>query len=410
MLKDYIKIAFGNMTHRKLRSWLTMIGIFIGIAAVVSLISLGQGLENVVVSQFNVAGPNIITIQASGTRDGPPGSGVVTPLTKKQRDKVAAVNGVDIAIGRLIATGKIEFNDKLNFGFVASMPGGKERKAVEDIANLKIIKGRMLRDGDTDSIIIGYGLQDNSKTKFFGKKLDVGTKILIENKQFTIVGVLDKKGSFTIDQAVLMNEEPMRETFNLPDNKYDIIVVRVKDVNRISNVEATIERVLRKERNVKEGEEDFTVQTSQAVINNLKSTLFAVQLFVYIIAGISIVVGGIGIMNTMYTAVLERTKEIGIMKSIGATNKTIFTLFFIESGFLGLVGGIIGIGLGVGIAAGLSAVARIILNSELLTAYFSLWVIFGALIFAFIVGTLAGVLPALQASRTNPVDALNFTK
>ena len=146
------------------------------------------------------------------------------------------------------------------------------------------------------------------------------------------------------------------------------------------------------------------------IIGTLNSTLFAVQLFVYIIAAISLAVGGIGIMNTMYTSVLERTKEIGVMKSIGARNSAIFTIFFIESGLLGMVGGIIGIILGLVFAFGLSAIGRVALGSNLIQASISPVLVFGALLFSFVLGTAFGVLPAYQASKLNPVDSLRSAK
>ena len=142
----------------------------------------------------------------------------------------------------------------------------------------------------------------------------------------------------------------------------------------------------------------------------MNDTLFAVQLFVYIIAGISLLVGGIGIMNTMNTAVIERTKEIGIMKSIGAKNKDIFMLFFIESGFLGSAGGIIGTILGSLIAISLSALANMGTSAGLIQTYFPWWLIPGAILFSFLVGSIAGITPALSAARLKPVDALRAIK
>ncbi|MBI2659933.1 FtsX-like permease family protein [Candidatus Woesearchaeota archaeon] len=152
------------------------------------------------------------------------------------------------------------------------------------------------------------------------------------------------------------------------------------------------------------------MESPQQTLEALNSTLFAVQLFVYIIAAISLAVGGIGIMNTMYTSVLERTKEIGIMKSIGARNSAIFTIFFIESGLLGTVGGLIGIIFGMGFAYGISFVGRIILGSELIQASIDPLLVVGALLFSFVLGTLFGVLPAYQASKLNPVDSLRAAK
>jgi putative ABC transport system permease protein len=388
-----------------------MIGIFIGIAAVVSLIALGQGLENVILSQFNLAGTDIITIQASGlTASGPPGSGVTYPLDKKQLDKIDQVNGVDVTIGRIIEAGKLEYNDVVGFGFAASMPDGEQRRAVEQILNMEAEKGRMLEDGDDKLVVMGYNFLSEGLERAFGKKFDVGSKIYIQDEQFTIVGFIDKKGNFLFDNSIFMNEQPLRDLMDVEDDVYDIIVAKVKDTSEMDKIKADIERVLRKERDVDVGEEDFTVVTAENAIDNLKSTLFAVQLFVYIIASISIVVGGIGITNTMYTAVLERTKEIGIMKSIGATNQSIFTLFALESGFLGMVGGAIGVLIGIGIASALAALGRAALGAGLITVHFSPFVLIGALLFSFIIGTAAGLLPALQAAKTHPVDALRYTK
>ena len=190
------------------------------------------------------------------------------------------------------------------------------------------------------------------------------------------------------------------------DGTTDIIAVKVKDAKQISSVKASVEKLLRKERNVKTGEEDFTVSTPEQALRSLNSALFAVQLFVYIIAGISLAVGGIGIMNTMYTSVLERTKQIGIMKAIGARNSVIFILFFIESGFLGLVGGILGVIFGASLAYGLAFLGSVFLGSDLIRAEISLFLIVGSLVFSFVLGTFFGVLPAYRASRLAPVEAL----
>ncbi len=194
------------------------------------------------------------------------------------------------------------------------------------------------------------------------------------------------------------------------DTDVNVIGVKVKNVDNIDNVKENIEKLMRKERNVKKGEEDFVVESPQNLLATLNSTLFAVQLFIYIIASISIVVGGIGIMNTMYTAVLERTKEIGIMKAIGAKNSVIFFLFSVESGFLGMVGGIIGIIFGLLLAYGLAFIGQITLGSDLIQAHITFGLIIGALLFSFILGIISGIVPAYQASKMQPVEALSFIK
>ncbi len=171
-----------------------------------------------------------------------------------------------------------------------------------------------------------------------------------------------------------------------------------------------MKKKVRKIRGVKEGEEDFSVQTPASIIENVNSVILGVQIFIYIIAGISLLVGGIGIMNTMYTAVVERTKEIGIMKSIGARNSTVFSLFFIESGFLGTIGGAVGALIGYLLATGLAFVGKMVLGSELISAHISPQLIIGSLLFSFVLGSFFGTLPAIGASRLNPVDALRYAK
>lgn len=410
MITDYFKLAWKSLSHRRLRSYLTMIGIVIGVAAIVALISLGQGLETAVVSQFNVAGStDIISVQAQGSGNGPPGTGVSKPLTQDDVDKINQIAGVDIAIGRLIESGSLEFNNKLTFGYGASMPDGEARKAVEEIGNLQIEKGRMLKDGDRKKIVVGSQINSDELADFFGKRIEVGSKVLVQGEQFQVIGVLKKKGSFLTDSTLLFNEQDLRDLFDIQKGEFSLIAVKVKNVDDIPKIKEDISKYLRKERNVDVGEEDFTVQTPDQAIENLKSTLFAVTLFLYIIAGISVLVGGIGITNTMYTAVLERTKEIGIMKAVGGSRKAIFSLFFIESGLLGMVGGIVGVLFGIGIASGLVALASSFLG-DLIQASYSPLLIIGAILFSFIIGTLAGILPALQASKLHPVDALNYAK
>ncbi len=406
MISDYFALALKSLGKRKTRTYLTMIGIFIGIAAVVSLIGLGEGLRIAITSQFGSLGTDVLTIQASGLNFGPPGSGAVEPLTDDLSDKISRINGVESAQNRYIETGTIIFNDRQTIGYAYSIPEGSERKTFETTANIKIYKGRLLKDGDIRKVIVGY---DFTKDSMFGKPVAIGDRIVYDDIAFEVIGILEKKGSFIYDTTIAMNEDTLTSLFR-KDDSVSMIAVKVKDEKEIDNVKEDIERFLRKERGVKKGEENFEVQSSQQALEQLNSTLFAVQLFVYIIAGISIVVGGIGITNTMYTAVLERTKEIGIMKSIGARNSMVFTLFFIESGLLGLIGGLIGILLGLSFAYGLSAIGRIVLGSDMIQASVSIWLITGALMFSFAVGLAAGVIPAYQASRKNPVDSLRYAK
>lgn len=408
MLKEYAVFSLKNLRSRRLRSWLTMIGIFIGIAAVVSLIGLGEGLRIAITSQFGFLGPDVLSVQASGIAfAGPPGSAVANPLSDELVSEIEKVNGVEASIPRYIESVTLEFNDRQEITIVASIPEGENRDVIERMVNLRAEQGRLLKDGDTRKIAVGNNFKDDD---VFGKGINVGNRVLINEISFEVIGILEKKGSFIFDSNVLMNENSMIDILGTEKEKVDVIAVKVKDQKNIAGIKANIEELLRKERDVEKGEEDFQVESPQQTLEALNSTLFAVQLFVYIIAAISLAVGGIGIMNTMYTSVLERTKEIGIIKSIGAGNSAIFTIFFIESGLLGTVGGMIGILLGMGFAYGISAIGRLFLGSNLIQTSIDPLLIVGALLFSFVLGTLFGVLPAYRASKLNPVDSLRGAK
>ncbi len=406
MIKEYFYLSYDSLRHRGLRSWLTIIGIFIGITAIVSLISLGEGLRTAVSSQFGFLSTDILVVQASGLNFGPPGVGAVNPLKEEDASGLSKLNGVDTAVGRIIESAIIEFNEKSDASFVASVPNGDNRKTVERMAQLESHQGRLLKDSDNDKAVVGINY---AKPDRFGKSVETGSKIKINGKDFEVIGILKKKGSFTVDNAVLMNEEEVKRIFDIRD-RYNVIAVKVSKGSDMSAVKERVEEYLRKERNVKKGGEDFSVQSPQQAIETLDSVLFAIQIFVYLIAGISIVVGGIGISNTMYTSVIERTREIGIMKAIGARNSDIFSLFLVESGLLGTVGGVIGVAVGLAIANGLAFIGVTALDTELIRVNASMPLILGALAFSFLVGSISGLLPAMQASKLKPVEALRYVK
>jgi len=406
MIKDYLRLAFRSITNRRLRSWLTMIGIFIGIAAVVSLISLGQGMKYAINEQFSGLGGDSLVIEAKGVSGyGPPGSGAVVKLTEDDLDVIDGVRGVDRYASRLIRSIKAEYKDDVIFVFVGSMPDDKEsRNLVLELAPIDVEEGRMFKDGDTTKIIVG----DNFiSKKRFEKKLSLRDDILLEGVKFEIIGKLKRTGNPQLDSAILIPEEGLRDILN-EDKEIDMIVVKVLDGYKPSSVAEDIEDAMRRDRNLDEGEEDFSVQTGEQVIASLNNILNIVSGVLIGIAMISLLVGGIGIMNTMYTAVLERTREIGIMKSVGGRNKDIGILFLMESGLLGMAGGIIGVVLGISLSKSIEYIAVSQLGSGLLSANVSFWLIFGALSFSFLVGSLSGILPALQAAKLRPVDALRY--
>ena len=334
---------------------------------------------------------------------GPPGEGAVTPLQEDYIKGIERITGVDLAIGRIIENARLEFNGRSDFTFAGSMPkGSRQRKEVIRIAQLDIDQGTLPREKDVNKVVLGHNYLLAER---MGKPVRLRDTVTINDHEFEVTGFLEKKGSFIVDNLIVMNEDEMKDLYTVNDT-YDIIAVVVSEGNDMAIIKTRIENYLREERDVDKGEEDFSVESPEQGLESLDSTLFAVQIFIYVIAGISIIIGGIGIANTMYTSVVERTKQIGIMKSIGARQSNIFTLFLIEAGFLGGVGGLIGALFGSALAYGLAFVGRNALHTELIVAHVSFSLVMGALLFSFIIGSAAGFLPAYQASTLKPVDAL----
>jgi len=404
MIVDYIKIAFRNLRRRGLRSYLTLLGIFIGVAAVVTFITLGNGLRTAVNSQFGVSSTELITVEAGGlSAFGPPGTGSVEPLLREDGEAIERLGSVEIVIPRNVETIKIEYNDKLEIGFAGDVPDGEKREKLYEFLELETEKGRLLREGDSDSVLLGYNFMFKDKNGF-DKDLDTGDTIEISGKKFRIIGFVEKKGSFIFDNVVWMNTEPLDGLADFGE-EVDILIVKVKDKDIMDRAKEDIEKLLRKRRDVKKGEENFEVSTPDAALETVNKILFGVQSFIVLIAFISIIVGTIGIVNTMATSVLERKKEIGIMKAIGAKNSDIFYQFFIESGLLGLMGGIAGVVVGVLVGTYGTIGLNSFIGSTVKPDISVLLIVF-SLIGSFLIGSVAGIVPAMNAAKQNPVEAL----
>jgi putative ABC transport system permease protein len=398
---DYFSFAFKNLKRRGIRSWLTLLGIFIGITAVVALITLGSGLKAAVNAQFGVSSTQAITVQAGGLSYGMPGSAVVNPLTKQDAEAIARLSSVEFVTSRNMETVKLEFNDKIQFGTAVSMDEKLEDEVYE-VMGLEIGQGKLLK-GDIGKILIGSNLADEDKNGF-DKEIVPGKKLLIEDEEFQIIGVLEKQGSFLLDNIVIMYDSDLEPLIGYGDD-VDIIGVKVKSKDLMDKAKEDIEKLLRERRDVKKGEEDFEVSTPDAILEQVNSVINSIQIFIVIIASISIIVGVIGIINTMTTSVLERKKEIGIMKAIGAKNKHVFFQFFVESGLLGFIGGLIGVvfGLLIGYFGTLGVNSFVGSTARPSIDWF---LILFALVGSFLIGAIAGIIPAMRAANQNPVEAL----
>jgi len=402
MLQDFFILGLNNLKRRKLRSWLTMIGIFIGIAAVVALISLGQGLQDYISDEFEKLGADKIIIQPKGM--GPPGTaGPSLILTSDDLKTIEGVRGVEWAMGFLIKQGQAVYKDEAGIGFATGVYL-KDLELLKEVQSFNVFEGRQLKEGDKYKVVVGY---DHIYGDIWDKPMQIGSTIEVEGYDFKIIGVMEKVGNPIDDGILYMTKDVLKEILNVEDEESQILVKTAEGFDP-GEVAETIERKLRRSRGEKEDQETFSVQTSEQLLGTFQSIFAVVQGVLVGIAGISLLVGGIGIMNTMYTSVLERTKEIGTMKAIGARNSHVLLLFLLESGLLGLVGGLIGVGIGIGLAKGVEYIAGVYLGSPLLQASMDPVILFGALAFSFVIGTLSGILPAMQASRLKPAEALRF--
>ena len=405
MMRDYLKMAFGNMMHRKTRSWLTLIGIFIGITAVVALISLGQGLQGAITAEFLELGADKMQISARGNDFGGQQE-LSNALRERDLRTVERTSGIMLATTFNMRSSRLEWG-KDQVAFYSVLGFSTEEKEFELMTNywtLKLQEGRLLKTGDRYKALIGYELTNPDKLE---QPLRLGDKVRVNGTTFEIIGIYAKMGDPVADSALYVPQDTFETIFDT-DDTYDGIVAQVNPGADTELVADEVADELRRERGLDEGDENFNVQTPRDLVESFNTVFNIVNFVIVGIAAISLLVGAVGIMNTMYTAVLERTKEIGIMKSIGATNSAILFIFLIESGLLGLTGGAIGLITGLGLAKITEYVGKTLLGTLLLNAWWNWWLVFGALAFAFITGATAGLMPAYRASKQKPVDSLRY--
>jgi putative ABC transport system permease protein len=369
----------------------------------VAFITLGQGLENYINEQFEQIGTNIIMIMGkAGPVTSPMASDLSDkPLTQKDVEMISKISGVEVASPMIMHPTSIKYGKQTESLFLYGMEPKDIEKLFGHLESFQIAKGRDLREDDKYKAVVGSRFHE-----IFDKKIDVGSKLEIFGQKFEIVGVMEPIGNPQDDMSIYVPNEILRKLIDEPD-KVSIIYVQTKK-GEVDKVAEKIKTKMRKERGEREGEESFSVSTAEQLLETFGNILDVIQAVFIGIASISLFVGGIGIMNTMYTAVLERTKEIGTMKAVGAKNSDILLIFLIESGLIGLTGGLIGLGLGMGIS---KAVEYVIVNFyaiTLLKISFGPITILSVLMFSFVIGCISGTLPALQAAKLKPAEALRY--
>lgn len=399
--KEGLKIAFYNIRQRRLRSFLTVLAIFIGIAAVISLVSITQGMQEAISEQFERMGTNKIMIMPGGG-EGMGAMGMrlgAAPLTEDELEEVEKVNGVDIVAPYLLKTDKVEFKKDTAYTYIRGTYTDEALELLTDIAEIEY--GKNLKETDKYKALIGSKVD-----KLFDKEVTIGSKLEIKDKSFEVVGIFKEIGAPDDDYAIYIPMETAREVFDEP-TEVSMIYVQTKNGFDPLDVAESIKKRLRDSRDEKAGEETFQVFTSEQLSEQVGVILGMISIVLIGIASISLLVGGVGIANTMYTSVSERTREIGIMKAIGAKNSNILAIFLIESGLLGLIGGILGCVIGITMAKGVElyvsqsgfAMLRASVTPELILL---------GLAFSFVIGCVSGFLPARKAAKLQPVEALRY--
>ncbi len=394
-----IKYSFENIYKRRRRSWLTIVSVLIGIASITALISFGYGISFYVSSMSNKMGNDKLIVMAKGIS--PIGSSV--KFDRSDVDAIERVNGVEEVIGFYAISAEIEYGKEKRYAYLVGGDFKEHRKLIEELTTVEIILGDSLGSNEKSKAVLGYNYQ--FADKIFSKPLKLGDRIIVNGHPLTISGFYGAVGTPDDDSQIYVTEVAAEEVFGA--TSYMEIFVRTSPGENATKVAEDVAKELRTHRNQKKGAEDFFVQTFEQVIATFSSILNVIIAVVILIAVISVIVASVNIMNTMYASILERTKEIGIFKAIGARNSEILWIFMTESGILSLTGGIIGIVLGFAIAKiGGSIIASA--GYGFFAPYFSWQMVASILLFSFAVGIIAGFLPSYKASKLSPVEALRY--
>lgn len=397
-VSEVVRLAFESLFAHKFRAALTMLGLVIGVFAVVTLVSLGQGAKRYVLNEFQSLGTNLIIIQPGRTDErnkfGPPAGNTARKMTVRDVEALErkAVN-IQAVTGLILASGTIKFEEA-----VSSIRVFGSNEQFPQILSMPVGDGSFFSKEEHDSGRRVVVLGGEVKRDLFGEESAIGRTVKLNNSEFRVVGVLAKVGEklgFNLDEFALIPTNAALRLFN--EDK--LFGIRAKASARVTLQDAIDEvtEILKDRRN---GEEDFTIITQASAMESLDRLLSMLSYMLGGIASISMLVGGIGIMNIMLVSVSERTSEIGIRRAVGAKRTDILKQFLTEAIVLSLIGGAIGIAASMLVAQGLHfaypsfdmrPTASVILPAFGISA---------------LIGVLFGVWPAARAARIETLDAL----
>ncbi|VVB95026.1 MacB-like periplasmic core domain protein [uncultured archaeon] len=411
---DIFRLSLSHVKKSKMRSWLTIIGIVIGVAAVVAIISIGQGMQESVQSRLGSLGADLITVTPGFSRasggggfgGGSAGSASIN-LTDKDLNVIKQVPGV------LYVNGMVSGRSDMILGTEKTSVSisGIDPVVWRSMVTTQLESGRYLQSGDSNAVVIGYSLAHET----FLQPITLNRPITIGNKTFKVVGIFVQSGGGFGggggDNAVFMPADYARDviTSNVPRNTFTSIMVKVANPELANQVASDIVTKLMPARHVNPRTRDFTVTEFAVIQQQITGVVQTISLFLAAIAAVSLLVGAVGIANTMFMSVMERTRQIGLLKALGATDNEVMKLFLMESGLFGFVGGVLGIIFGILVSVLISAVGlRAIGPGGEMNAVVTPQLLIFALVFSVFVGIISGVVPARTAAKMNPVDALRF--
>lgn len=403
LFKECFLMAFTALYANKLRSLLTMLGIIIGVGAVIAMVSVGMGVRSNVQESIASLGSNMLIISpGSSNRSGPRGAAGSKTNLKYEDAKAIESKVKYIDYVSPMASGNYQIvngNQNWNTSVQGVTPG------YLDIKSLSVQSGSFISQDNMNKrdrvAVIGATVAEN----LFGTENPVGKKIRVNNQPFRVIGLLESKGQSSMgqdqDDVVIIPLTTAQERV-LGITYVNSINVQVSDAKYMDQVQEDIETLLRQRHKITAGkEDDFHVRNLTSLMETMTQTTTMITLLLGSVAGISLIVGGIGIMNIMMVSVTERTREIGIRKALGATFSNIMMQFLIESVVIGVIGGIIGIFIGCGLSMAIASFGGF-------TTVITWAPIVVSFTFSVGIGLLFGILPARKAARLDPIEALRY--